>query len=314
MRKFIALALVLGIMTVNITALAQYAAIGKTTDNLRLREEPSLSARVLTVARRGDAVTVTQKDPLVNACGAWYAVLYNGTAGFMSADFLEVQSGNVSVSEIGYIVGSNVNFRSHPSTQSARVSLLPRNTRVEITGLADGWYSARHGGRDGYIRSDLVTIVNDGFTPAETAVLSTPLSGVRALSTLDSIEVSDARRSLVESALTYLGTPYRYGSAGPNSFDCSGFTSYIFRKNGYAINRSSRDQFNNGTAVAKGDLIPGDLVFFNNSTGTRINHVGIYIGSGDFIHSSSGSARAVTIHNINVGTYRTRYTGARRIL
>jgi len=89
------------------------------------------------------------------------------------------------------------------------------------------------------------------------------------------------RNEVVNIAKRYLGAPYRWGAEGPNSFDCSGFTSFVFRQVGISLPRVSRQQIRVGERVSREDLQPGDLVFF----GRPIHHVGIYVGGGRYIHA-----------------------------
>jgi cell wall-associated NlpC family hydrolase len=89
------------------------------------------------------------------------------------------------------------------------------------------------------------------------------------------------RSEVVEIAMRYLGTPYRWGAEGPDAFDCSGFTRFVYRQVGIELPRVSRSQISAGDRVSRAELLPGDLVFF----GTPIHHVGIYIGGGDMVHS-----------------------------
>lgn len=109
-----------------------------------------------------------------------------------------------------------------------------------------------------------------------------------------------------------LGKPYKWGAAGPNSFDCSGLTYYLFGKMGITIPRTSRDQIKAGTYVAKKDLEYGDLVLFARD-GKNINHVGIYVGSGQFVHSPE-SGDVVKITTLTSGYYARSYYSARRVL
>ena len=90
------------------------------------------------------------------------------------------------------------------------------------------------------------------------------------------------KSEVVKIALSKLGSPYKYGAAGPNSFDCSGFTMWCYAQVGVSLPHSSRAQINSGQRVSKANLKPGDLVFFGQS---RIHHVGLYIGGGNFVHS-----------------------------
>ena len=156
-------------------------------------------------------------------------------------------------------------------------------------------------------------------TKKKPAAVSAPIKTASASVASNPVQVADrgsARGSEVVSfARQYLGKPYSYGAGGPNSFDCSGFTSFVYRHFGYSIPRSSGSQGGAGRAVSKANLAAGDIVLFTSpNSGGAIGHVGIYIGGGNFIHASSGSEYCVTISNLNSGSYARRYKGARRIL
>lgn len=116
---------------------------------------------------------------------------------------------------------------------------------------------------------------------------------------------------VVSFAYKFLGKPYIWGASGPNAFDCSGFTSYVYRAFGVSLDHYSGSQFNRGQAVSKSNLSQGDLVFFN--TYGSISHVGIYIGSGNFIHAAN-SRTGVTISSLSEGYYASRFAGGRRVL
>ncbi|WP_125152613.1 C40 family peptidase [Clostridium rectalis] len=119
------------------------------------------------------------------------------------------------------------------------------------------------------------------------------------------------RGDIVSYSYKFLGRPYVWGAAGPSSFDCSGFTAYVYSAYGVALDHYTGSQYEVGQAVSKENLVPGDLVFFN--TYSSVSHVGIYIGSGQFIHASSGSGK-VTISNLSGSYYVERYAGAKRVL
>jgi probable lipoprotein NlpC len=108
------------------------------------------------------------------------------------------------------------------------------------------------------------------------------------------------------------GTPYKSGGSTPDGFDCSGFTRYVFASVGIELPRSSKEQYKVGKAVAKSDLQPGDLVFFN-TNGKSVSHVGIYIGDNMFAHSSSSSGVIKTSLN-DPYYWSKRYVGAKRVL
>lgn len=124
-------------------------------------------------------------------------------------------------------------------------------------------------------------------------------------------------KQLLDYAATFKGTRYRSGSSSPSGFDCSGFTRYVFSKFGYNLHRSSGSQIANGDKVAKDDLKPGDLVFFNGrAVGSRIGHVGIVTevnkeeGTFNFIHASN--SKGVTVSKSEEPYYKRRYVGACR--
>ena len=120
-----------------------------------------------------------------------------------------------------------------------------------------------------------------------------------------------AGQQLIDLAKQYLGTPYVWAGSSPSGFDCSGFVSYVFKNFGYTVNRTAASMYTNGVAVDKSELQPGDAVFFASSS-ESIGHVGIYIGDGEFIHSSSGCGY-VTISGLDESYYSRMYVGARRI-
>lgn len=125
--------------------------------------------------------------------------------------------------------------------------------------------------------------------------------------------------SIVQTALQYLGARYRAGHSGPSAFDCSGFTSYIYKLENISISRSSRSQYREGTPIRRiADLQKGDLVFFGGSASRRtVGHVGIVTdvdpeGNGfKFIHAAR---TGVIVSDSNSAYYSRRYLGARRII
>ena len=116
---------------------------------------------------------------------------------------------------------------------------------------------------------------------------------------------------IVNTAKSLLGVRYQYGGTTPSGFDCSGYTSYVYKKNGVSLDRTAAQQFASGTSVSKANLQAGDLVFFNN-LGRGATHVGIYIGSGKFI---SAESEGISISAVNDPYYWGKYyVGARRVI
>jgi len=121
-------------------------------------------------------------------------------------------------------------------------------------------------------------------------------------------------QDIVALGAKYLGTPYVYGGSSPGGFDCSGFVSYVYRQYGYQLPRTAAGMAGVGTIINKENLQCGDLVLFQGTAGSGITHVGIYVGSGQFIHSSSGRRRGVVYSSIYDSYYTAHYYGGRRII
>ena len=133
--------------------------------------------------------------------------------------------------------------------------------------------------------------------------------------------VSEESDRMIDDLLTeahkYIGTRYVHGAKGPHAFDCSGYTSYIYKQFGYTISPSSRHQYTEGTPVSRKELRKGDLVFFTSrSSGKNVGHVGIVVtannetGEFTFIHAS---LKGVKVSECE-GYYERRYVGAKRII
>ena len=128
------------------------------------------------------------------------------------------------------------------------------------------------------------------------------------------------RDSVIQYAHNYLKVPYRMGGTSPKAFDCSGFTSYVYKNFGYNLYRTANDQIKNSEKIVeKTELKPGDLVFFKgrNAKQNRIGHVGIVVesdenGSFRFIHASC--KYGVTVTDGDKDYYRTRFVAAGRIV
>ena len=132
----------------------------------------------------------------------------------------------------------------------------------------------------------------------------------------ESIEMIE---DLLAEARSHSGKRYRSGAKGPKNFDCSGFISYVYNQFGYKLNASSSAQYYDGTQVDKGDLRPGDLVFFTSPRSRGgVGHVGIVVSADNeantfkFIHAAVSGG--IQIDNSTAPYYKKRYVGARRII
>ena len=204
---------------------------------------------------------------------------------------LVLSSVSASAEEKGYVNCNLLNVRVSPTTSSEIVTQLPYGSKLEIIFTDLGWYNVRmEDGVTGFVFAPYIT-------KAE-IVASTP---------------NKIGTSVASDAYKYLGYRYVYGTAGPSTFDCSGFTSYLYKKYGVSLPRSSNSQGTFGTYVEKSNLIPGDILCFSNRKDRKINHVGVYVGDGNFIHAST-STRGVVLDNLSENYYINHYVTARRVV
>lgn len=276
---------VLTAMLLAATALAADIATGAgctTGSSLRLRAEPSTSASVVTTLDKSVAVAI-----LDDSVDGWYKIAYNGSTGYVSADYLNVDQDNVFTT-YGRVNSDGVNVRSDASTDSSVLATIEEDAIVTVNGLVDGWYDVTcEYGTEGYIRSDF----------------------------LDLTESSSSNSGIAATAKQYLGTGYVYGGASPRGFDCSGFTMYVYSQHGYSLPHSATSQWQSGLGTrvySISELQPGDLVFFNDpsrNAGKACSHAGIYTGDGQFIHSSSSRGGGVIVSSLTSGYYNTYFVG-----
>ena len=276
---------VLTAMLLAATALAADIATGAgctTGSSLRLRAEPSTSASVVTTLDKSVAMAI-----LDDSVDGWYKIAYNGSTGYVSADYLNVDQDNVFTT-YGRVNSDGVNVRSDASTDSSVLATIEEDAIVTVNGLVDGWYDVTcEYGTEGYIRSDF----------------------------LDLTESSSSNSDIAATAKQYLGTGYVYGGASPRGFDCSGFTMYVYSQHGYSLPHSATSQWQSGLGTrvySISELQPGDLVFFNDpsrNAGKACSHAGIYTGDGQFIHSSSSRSGGVIVSSLTSGYYNTYFVG-----
>jgi cell wall-associated NlpC family hydrolase len=146
------------------------------------------------------------------------------------------------------------------------------------------------------------------LSAAEQAAVRTTIAGPALTADVDAVVAaapSGDVGAVLQAALAQVGDPYVWGGTGPDGFDCSGLTSYAYAAAGVSLPHSSRAQSRMGTAVSRGELQPGDLVFF----GSPVYHVGIYVGNGKMVHARE-THLPVAVTTVDIGDY----AGARRVL
>lgn len=287
-------ALILGAATALLLAVSAFAAdnsiaiaIGATTgSSLRMRAEASTSSAIVTTLDKSVAVAI-----LNDSNADWYHISFDGQSGYVSTDYLVVDQDNIFDS-YGRVTGNGVNVRSAASTASEVLASVEADTIVTVNGFQNGWYKVTcKYGTVGYIRSDFLDLT-DSAAPA-----------------------SSNGSAIVSEAMKHLGTRYVYGGAAPGGFDCSGFTMYIYGKQGYSLPHTATGQWQSGLGTriwGIGALEAGDLVFFNDpsrNAGKACSHAGIYIGNGQFIHASSARSGGVKINSLTSGYYNRYFVG-----
>ena len=259
-----------------VTSTTGTAGTVKCSSSVNLRSAANTSSSILAELKNATAVTVGSTS------NGWCKVTCSGKTGYIKQDYVSTTgsvSNNTSASTGTAAVvkcSSTVNFRSSASTSSTVLGEL----------------------KNGYISADYLVTASSGtaISPSNTAA---------------SVSISAKRQSVLNYAAQFLGVPYVYGGSTPSGFDCSGFTSYVFKNTVGSIPRVAQAQYDATTRVSRDDLLPGDLVFFGSST-SSISHVGIYVGSNQFIHAPSTGD--VVKYSSLTGSYATRYQGAGRVI
>ena len=301
----------------------------KISENTRLKLIPSINATDVIELKTDETVTVTE---IMNG---WACVETQTTKGWLRKDKLkkdepveetaeEVQEEQQEPAQetpikTQYVNSTTVNVRQEANTSSTIVTTVSLNTEVQVYSEENGWSKVKVNDKEGYISTSLLSnskqeTSRGQSTSRRTSSTNTTTTNQTSKNTTTetaSVPSSSNGSSIVATAKKYLGYKYTYGGSSPSTgFDCSGFTSYVFKQYGISLNRTAAGQYSNGVAVSRSNLQPGDLVMFGKS---GINHVAIYIGGGQIIHASTPST-GVRIDSLSTGYYNNNYVGARRIL
>ena len=290
----------------------------KIVKDIKLKIVPVINATDIIEVKQDEEVTVTE---IIND---WICVETTTTKGWLRKENLKteetkqeeqiVQAEEKASEETStktlYINTETANLRKTASTASEVVTTLSLNSAVNVISEENGWSKVKVGDKEGYISSSLLSDKRQETSRSMTKFREKTAEESNKTENTSNVASSGNGSSVVATANQYIGSRYIYGGTAPSGFDCSGFTSYVYKKYGVSLSRTAAGQYSNGVAVSKGELQPGDLVMFGKS---GINHVGIYIGGGKMIHAANPS-RGVTTDTINSGYYGTNYVGARRIL
>ena len=286
------------------------------SDYLNMRSGPGTGYSKVGSIPPGTTLTITAEE------NGWYKTSYNGVTGYVSSAYVTLTPATstpstpttpttpatptVSTVKTGKLNtgGSSLNLRSGPGTGYSKVGSIPASATLTITAEENGWYKTSYNGVTGYVSSAYVTVTE---TPVNTGGTTTP-------TTPSTPPTSQKGAEIVAYAKEFLGVPYKYGANGPSSYDCSAFTSTVYKHFGHNLNRSAAGQYNNGTVIDQSQMQPGDLLLWRAYGSSSIaSHVGIYIGNNQYIHASS-SGGCVTINDLSYGSNVRYLVGVRRIV
>lgn len=289
---------------------------GKVTtkdSNLNVRSKADINSNVVGKLSPGTIVEING-----DAVNGWYPINYQNTTRYVSKDYVQLINSNGSnssssstttesvIGKIATVNASALNIRAGAGTNYSVINKVYKGETVKITEAnANGWYKVSlTSGATGWCSGEYLSNFRKGELPSTN-------NGANNSSTSES--TSQKATKVIELAKTKLGCPYSWGAEGPNSFDCSGFTYYIYKNAlGITLPRTSKAQSTYGTYVSKENLQPGDLVFFDSNYGSNVNHVGIYIGNNEMMHSPR-TGDVVKIQKIDTNYYKKAYVTARRV-
>ena len=290
-----------------------------TTDNSTSGTTKYVSASVGLNVRSGAGTSYSklgkleykEKVTVLSTSNGWSKINYNGKTGYVDSSYLKStvpgstndNTNNETTGTTKYVnTTSGLNVRSGAGTSYSKLGKLEYKEKVTVLSTSNGWSKINYNGKTGYVDSSYLQSTVPGS------------NGNNANNNNNT--VSTKANEVIAYAKTLLGKPYVWGAQGPNSFDCSGFTYYVFKnKAGIVLPRTSSAQSKYGTYVSKSNLKAGDLVFFdtNGANDGNVSHVGMYIGNGQMIHASYGQKKIV-IANFNDSYYQKAYVNARRVL
>lgn len=217
--------------------------------------------------------------------------------------------------KVGFISASSVNVREGANTSSKIITTLTKNAKITIDNVENGWAKIKtEKGIAGYISNEYISDKQVKETNRKNESRGHKAVSLPSIETKDetTASVSNKGQDIVNYAKTLLGKSYVYGADGPNSFDCSGFTKYVYQKFGINLSHSATAQSNVGRIISKEELQLGDMIFFAQS-GNPIGHVGIFVGNNSFIHAANPK-KGVVITSLSDSYYLKNYKKATRVL
>ena len=289
----------------------------KVSTRLTVRSGPGTGYSAKGYLTNNTTVTITASE------NGWYKInTASGITGYCSADYITVTGDSPSAPEDNENITKPSGTLKYGMTSNDVVKLQQRLKEL-------GYFTSNCTGYFGSITLSAVksfqkanSLSVDGIAgPLTLNALFNSSAEAKPEDQIPSAPSDEAEKTikeLIAYAKTFLGVPYVYGANGPNSFDCTGYTCYVFKHFGYTLPRTAYNQgySNYAPKIEKvSDLKPGDLVFFNTINDNDLSdHAGIYLGNNQFIHCNSGSSMKVVIQDITNSYYKPRFSWGRRVI
>ena len=279
------------------------------TSALNVRQGAGTNYSIIGKLYKGDVVNI------LSSSNGWYKIeLSNGSTGWVSSQYITLNDSSsdsantpsdsedsTEINKKGTVNTSALNVRQGAGTNYSIIGKLYKGDVVNILSSSNGWYKIElSNGSTGWVSSQYITL---GTLPSDDT-------------NNDSTNSTNPNKidAVIDLAKKQIGKPYVWGATGPDSFDCSGLTSYVYKNAAnISLPRTSSEQAKVGDTISKSDLMPGDLIFSSTNGTGNVSHVGIYIGNNEMIHSPK-PGQNVQIVKINTTYWNNVYLHAKRVL
>lgn len=269
-------------------------------ENVNIRALPYEDAQIISKKNIGDKININA------VAGDWYAISFNKNKAYIAKKFVICDFENVLPKidlpkhKFAIVTSDNgLNLREGKSTETNSICSLACDSVLDVVdeNINSDWVNVAFENNFGYVKSDYVKI-SDQKPEIKKEIQN------------------DKADKIIEFAKKFIGTRYQYGGRDlKKGVDCSGFVRCVMQNFDISLNSSSKTQLQNGHKVEnRSDLKKGDLVFFSNYGRQSVEHVGIYIGNHNFIHSASAGGVGVKINSLDENYYDKNYITARRVI